>query len=578
MELIWNEVHEKLINRFEKLYPSQSGRCLQRLKMMIGRYSVGGEPVPFVKKWSENDCLLITYADMVQNPQNKDRSHLGQLKHFAEKHLYEKINIIHILPFSPYSSDDGFSVIDYRLVNTDFGDWKDVERLGTSFDLMFDLVLNHVSAKSQWVKDFCNHVLPYREYFIEVDPETDLSEVTRPRAHELLASIKTRDGISHLWATFSHDQIDLDFSNSDVFFEFLDILFYYISKGARLIRLDAIAYLWKKIGTTCIHLEETHEVVKLMRDIIDLVAPQVIILTETNVPHKENISYFGDGDEANMVYQFSLPPLLLHALQTGNSKYLSQWAAGLEQIPAGCTYLNFTASHDGVGVRPLEGIIPPAEVNALAERVKKRGGLVSYKKNTDGTESPYELNVSYFDALAESKEKVTELDIDRFLCSQTIPLALQGIPAIYFHSLTGTRNNYKGVEELGYARAINRMKWDSYTLEKELKDKSTATAKVFDRYLKILDERKKHQAFDPESPQKIIQLSDAFFAVERTAFDESECIISVSNMTGKKQELAAQKILGSYTSGIDVLDGNKKIQSKDKLIFKPYQTSWIVAK
>ncbi len=440
---------------------------------------------------------------------------------------------------------------------------------------MFDLVLNHVSAKSQWVKDYCNQIMPYRDYFNEVDVEEDLSSVTRPRAHELLAPIKTRNGVKYLWATFSHDQIDLDFSNPDVFFEFLDILFYYVSKGARVIRLDAIAYLWKKIGTSCIHLKETHRVVKLMRAIIDLVAPHVIILTETNVPHKENVSYFGDGDEASMVYQFSLPPLVLHALQTGNAKYLTSWAANLGDIPSNCTYLNFTASHDGIGVRPLEGIIPDDEVNELANKVKKRGGLVSYKRNSDGTESPYELNVSYFDALADSKDTVTELDIDRFLCSQTIPLTLQGIPAIYFHSLTGTRNHYDGVKELGYPRAINRRKYDSHDLDKLLRDKTCATSKIFNRYLEILEERKKHKAFHPDGKQRIINLGNKLFAVERTSPDNQEVIIAIFNMTAKRVEVDGEKFFVNSSNGIDVLSENEKITKKSKIIFTPYQVRWI---
>lgn len=572
MELLWHEIYSDLIGYFEKLYPSQSGRCMERLKMMVGRYSVGGEPVRKIEKWSEKDSVLITYADMINS---QEHAPLKELKHFADKHLFEKISTIHILPFFPYSSDDGFSVIDYRLVNSAYGTWTDIEKMRTNFDLMFDLVLNHVSAKSQWIKDYCNDILPYRDYFIEVDPDVDLSAVTRPRKHDLLAQIKTRDGLEHLWATFSHDQIDLNFANYNVFFEFLDILFYYISNGARIIRLDAIAYLWKKIGTNCIHLEETHTVIKLMRKIIDIVAPQVIILTETNVPHKENISYFGNGDEASMVYQFSLPPLLLHALENGNSQHLTEWAKSLKGIPEGCTYLNFTASHDGIGVRPLEGIVNPDEVNALAEKVKERGGFVSYKKNSDGSESPYELNITYFDALTKSKDKVTPLDIKRFLCSQTIPLALQGVPAIYFHSLTGTRNYYEGVKKHGYPRAINRRKWNSDELEKLLKSKSSNNSKVFYPYLDILAERRKHPAFHPDGKQDVLELGNKLFAVERTSPDDKEIIAAVSNITDKEVTISSSKIFGKHASAEDALDSGKKFNSKEKISFAPYQTRWL---
>ena len=311
--------------RLSLLYGGDAEKLLERLFMMIGRYGVGRyETICNGNRWNENDSVLITYADSLKD--SSVGKPLRALDHFSQRHLVGAIRTIHLLPFCPWSSDDGFSVIDYRNVDPDCGDWADVERLGQSFDLMFDLVLNHCSAKSSWFKDFVAGIEPARHYFLDMDPEGDYSAVIRPRTSPLLTPTRTRDGESHVWSTFSADQIDLNWQNPEVLFEFIDILMLYISKGMRIVRLDAVAFLWKKLGTSCIHLEQTHEVVRLFRDIVEIIAPRTILLTETNVPHEENISYFGRGDEAHMIYQFSLPPLLLHGLATGSAHYLTRWA------------------------------------------------------------------------------------------------------------------------------------------------------------------------------------------------------------------------------------------------------------
>jgi sucrose phosphorylase len=237
-----------------------------------------------------------------------------------------------------------------------------------------------VSSKSSWFQNYLKGEGEGNDFFIEESADTDLSQVIRPRNTPLLTRFDTKNGIKNVWTTFSDDQIDLNFGNPEVLYKFLQILYTYINKGAHIIRLDAIAFLWKKVGTTCLHLKQTHEVGKLMRNFVDLTAPDVIILTETNVPNKENISYFGNNDEAHMVYQFSLPPLLLHALNSGNSFYLSKWATSIPELNKDCTYFNFTSSHDGIGVRPLEGLLPDDEKKQLYNDVKLSGGLISTKK------------------------------------------------------------------------------------------------------------------------------------------------------------------------------------------------------
>ncbi len=556
--------------RLNRLYgPHRAEGCIERLAALIGRYGIGYNQPSSEPRWNEKRVLLITYADMVRR---EGELPLITLKSFADHRLNNIINSIHILPFWFWSSDDGFSVIDYRQVDPGVGKWRDVEALGKNFNLMFDLVLNHVSRQSNWFRDYIAGVAPYRDYFIELPPDTDLSAVTRPRSTPVLTTVHKDMGEASVWTTFSDDQIDLNFANPDVLFEFLDILFLYLSKGARIIRLDAIAYLWKQPGTSCIHLEQTHEVVKLLRDLLDMIMPEVVLLTETNVPHKENISYFGQSDEAHMVYQFSLPPLLLHALTTGDAAFLTEWAQTVSVCPEHCTYLNFTASHDGIGVRPLSGLIPDDELNALVEHIKKQGGEVSTKRNADGTDSPYELNITYFDALGGD-----DLQIDRFLCSQTIMLALKGVPAIYFHSLTATPNDHEGVKTTGRARSINRKKWNIDELENELSG-SGPTAQVFSEYCRRIQIRTRQSAFHPDAHQRVVELDDGLFGFVRVATDGDEIIACISNFSKVRKTVAIDPRFPECDTPrplTDLLSGARFSGSGKEIPLDPYQTVWL---
>jgi len=399
------------------------------------------------KKWvDESDIVLITYGDSIQK---EGRKHFRTLRQFMEKYVGDAISTIHILPMFPYTSDDGFSVIDYKQIEESLGDWDEIEVFGKSYSFMFDAVINHISQSSEWFQKFLKGEEPYNNYFIVSDKDADYSKVIRPRALPLLTPFQTREGEKYVWTTFSEDQIDLNYANPEVLLEILDVLLFYASKGARYIRLDAIGFMWKERKTTCMHLPQTHELIKIMREVVDEYAPGTILVTETNVPHSENISYFGNGyDEAGLVYQFPLPPLTMFSILTGNAEKLSAWAETLKLPSKQTTFFNFLSSHDGIGVRPTEGILTKEEQDILIEATLKHGGRVSYKDNGDGTRSPYELNINYQDALAGSEEN-DKLRIAKFLIAQTILLSMQGVPGIYIHSLLGSRNDYYGVETSG---------------------------------------------------------------------------------------------------------------------------------
>ncbi|MGF1670801.1 MAG: sugar phosphorylase, partial [Balneolaceae bacterium] len=488
---ITSEIESALKKHISFIYDEETAeQFIFKIKTIIYKYGLNvAKHKNNSENWTHKDCVLITYGDMVQPEPGEPVSKLHKLHQFLKEYIHGVISAVHILPFFPSTSDDGFSVVDYKRVDDRIGGWDDIEKMSLYFKLMSDLVINHTSRHSDWFQGFLNQHPPYKDYFIEVKAGSDLQHVTRPRSSPLLTPVHTKKGEKFVWTTFSDDQIDVDFSNPDVLYEFLDIFFFYVSKGIKVIRLDAVAYIWKEKNTSCIHLPRTHEIVKLFRTLVDYYTPDVTLITETNVPHKENISYFGEGDETHMVYQFSLPPLLLHTILFENAGFLTKWANKIQSIPDHCTYFNFTASHDGIGVRPLEGLVPDDEFENLIEGVKKRGGFVSYKQNPDGTHSPYELNITYFDAFA-SLEGSASLQERRYMCSQIIAMSVLGVPGIYFHNLMATRNNLKGVSVTGRYRTINRKKWLYDDLVDSLNDPDTTTHRIFNRYRQIINLRK----------------------------------------------------------------------------------------
>lgn len=574
----FNKVLDRIYGHFEFIYgEKEADRCLKRLKKLIDQHSLSlHEKQEPRERWSEKDIVLITYGDTIIETENKDRK-LQTLHKFLEEHLKGTVNGLHILPFFPYSCDKGFSVIDYKKVRDDLGNWSDIEELASEYNLMADLVVNHISSESAWFQNFIEGKSPGKDYFIVVDPDSDLSMVTRPRSTPLLTEVETGEGKKHVWSTFSDDQIDLDFSNPDVLFEMIDIFLFYISKGVNIIRLDAIAYLWKHLGTNSIHRPETHRIVKLFRDIVEYVNHSTTLITETNVPFEENISYFGDGDEAHMVYQFSLPPLLLHAIITENAEYLRKWAYNLPEPPQGCTYFNFTASHDGIGVRPLEGLVPEVEFHELVEGAKERGGHVSYKKNADGSESPYELNITYFDAFRDLDENSSELQYRRYLCSQIMMMSLQGLPAFYLHNFTATSNDHDQVTETGVKRDINRKQWLYGDLQEKLHDSETMTHRVFYRLKELITVRKQKPAFSPLAEQKVLDKENDLFVMLRHSQEFDEKIVVVANVTGSNKVLKRSYVqpLADLAHPIKDLISGRTIKEDQEIELNPFQVMWL---
>ena len=513
----------------------------------------------------QSDAMLITYADTLRADAEAP---LATLHGFLQERCSELVSAVHLLPFFPWTSDDGFSVVDYRAVDPAVGDWDDVAALAGDFELMFDAVINHASAESAWFKGFLAGEAPYDGYFIRCDPDADYSAVVRPRALPLLTEVETRDGKAHVWTTFSADQVDLDYGNPAVLVEILDILLDYCAKGARFIRLDAIGFMWKRLGTGCMHLPETHALVQVMREVVEAVAPGTLIITETNVPHAENVSYFGDGvPEAHLVYQFPLPPLVQHAFQTSDASALTTWARNLQPPPAGTTFFNFLASHDGIGMRPLEGLLLPEAVAAMAETVIERGGAVSMRAMPDGSTRPYELNISYIDGLVPA-ETDDATRAAAMVAAHGILLAMAGLPGIYIHSLLGSRSDRAGMAETGRNRSINRAKLDAATVRAELDDPTSLRHLVFEGIGRLLRARAAEPALHPDAMQRVLSADPALVLIERSTAGRR--LLAVVNVTAIGRNLVVE----AAEEWWDILSGEKL--SGPSISMPAFAVRWLV--
>ncbi len=556
------------------IYPDEDVDALsQKLIEIMSLEACNTKPQTHENTWSEKDAWLITYGDSIISP---NAAPLQTLNKFAKKELTGVVNGIHILPFFPYSSDDGFSVIDYSQVNDSLGDWEDIKDIAATFHLMADLVINHCSSRSRWFDNFKQRKSPGKDYFFEASPQDDTHLVVRPRTSPLLREVETLDGKRHVWCTFSHDQVDLDFSNPEVLCEFSHILKLYLDRGVRIFRLDAVAFLWKELGTSCIHHPKTHEVVRLIRTLIEHHSPEAIIITETNVPNSENLSYFGNANEAHAVYNFSLPPLVLQALIAGTSKHLKAWQMSMPPAQMGTFYFNFLASHDGIGLRPAEGLLSENEIDELVNAVQLFGARVSWRTAEGGRDKPYELNVTLFDALQGTTSGPDKWQVARFLCAHAIMYALEGIPGTYIHSLFGTHNYHEGVESTDHNRTINRYKWDYDSITKHLEDDTSHHSVVFKKMVSLLKIRTKQPAFHPNAVQFTLHLGDEVFAFWRQSHRRDQSIFCLHNVTDKEIIIPLSAInLITVDKWVDLISEENFTDIRQEVKLMPYQFMWL---
>ena len=531
------------------------------------------EPARYINHWDETDCLMISYGDSILQQGEKP---LHTLKQFLDRYADGYINGVHILPFYPFTSDDGFSVLDYSSVNESLGDWNDIQSIAADYSLMSDLVINHCSARSPWFDNFIKDRDPGRNFFVTASPDDDLSAVVRPRTNPLLREVETVNGTQYVWCTFSHDQVDLNFRNPEVLKQFVSIIRQYLDSGVRLFRLDAVAFLWKQPGTNCLNLEQTHEIVRLLRTLIEHAQDDAIIVTETNIPNRENLAYFGNANEAHWVYNFSLPPLLVNSLITGDCHYLKQWMMSMPPARNGTAYFNFIASHDGIGLRPAEGLLTESEINTLVETMQTFGGRISWRTGDQAQRKPYEINIALFDALQGTTHGPDHWGLQRFLCAHAIMLALEGVPGIYIHSLVGTRNDYQRVENAGHNRAINRHQWQYSELQDRLADANSSEHLVFSGISELLKIRRQQSAFHPNATQFTLHLGSGLFGFWRQSIDRQQSIFCISNITDQVQTLNLSDInLIDNENWVDLISQLPCDGIMQSIAMQPYQTLWI---
>ncbi len=525
--------------------------------------------------WSEKDFFLITYADSVKKKKIKNLISLGN---FLNKYCKE-FSFVHVLPFFPYSSDDGFAVKDFKKVNSEHGDWDDFKKISSSFKTMIDLVINHCSSENRLFKDFLNGSSLVSDFFIVSNEKfKELEKIVRPRSSDISKKINLNGKTKYVWCTFSHDQIDFNFKNPEVLIYLIEIMKFYLDKNVKALRLDAVAFIWKQLGSSCINLPQTHDIIRLLRLIIDNFYSDVLVITETNIPSHENLSYFGNNNEAHCIYNFSLAPLLIHSIISGNGKYLKRWSRSMPPAQEKNSYLNFLSSHDGIGLRPLEGILPEKEIKKFINFFRKQGALFGLRKNKK-KESVYEVNITLLDAFKESYLGNDSFGIKRFILAHTILFSMEGIPAVYIQNLVGSTNDYTKVKKTGSNRSINRKNWEFNLLEEKLKNKKSINHKTFNLLKEIISIRKKQPAFHPNATQFTLQLEDDFFGIWRQSIDRSQSIFCVSNLTNSLKKISLLNINLILTNEwFDIISKKKINNLKGNITLKPYQTYWLTNK
>ena len=569
-----NTFHKKVNSHLKIIYQNiLSDEEINNLTVQIFEITPKVKNDTTSENWNESDIFLISYGDSIVSAKDKK---LKTLKNFVDEFLKPHFSNIHILPFFPFDSDDGFSITDYKKVRDDLGNWEDISLLSKDYRVMADIVINHASKQSEYFQEFIRGNFEYKDFFISLDEDEGFEEVVRPRSSDLFQEVEISNQKKYLWCTFSHDQIDLNFKNPRVLLFFIRLIYLYLRHGIKVFRLDAVAFLWKEKSTNCLNLPQTHEVVKLTRTILDNYNQNNLLITETNLPNLENLSYFGNGDEANAIYNFTLPPLLLWTLLMGDSTALRKWSMGMPPAKEHTTYFNFIASHDGIGLRPTENILTDQERGTLIDIVKEFGGVISNRKKPDGTETVYELNIALLDAMKGTFKGIDHMQVDRFIACHAIMLSLEGIPAFYIHSVLGTTNDYELMKKNSQNRSINRKSWDIDEIKNKLLDDKSINNQVYKSIINLVKIRKKQPAFHPNAIQFTFNLGKNFFGIWRQSIDKKQSIFSVTNVTNIFQYLDLTELnLIESEKWWDLMSSEDIDDIKSTIALKAYQTVWI---
>ena len=402
-----------------------------------------------------NPIQLITYADRLGG----DIKGIGSL---LENEFSGLFSGVHILPFfDPIDgADAGFDPVDHTRVDPRLGDWKDIAALAGNYSVMADLIVNHVSADSPQFADVRNHgqdsrfwdlFLRKSDVFPKSEPEEQIDEevrrIYRPRPGAPFTSIELEDGSRRdFWTTFSANQLDINVECAAGKHYLASILEKFACAGVAEIRLDAAGYAIKRRGTPCFMLPETFEFIGSLSE--QAGALGISTLVEIHSYYQTQIAI---ANRVGRVYDFALPPLVLHTLYTSDAGALQRW---LEIAPRNCVTVLDT--HDGIGIMDvarqgeLEGLLADAEIDNLVETIHDKTGGASRRASGHAASNLdiYQVNSTYYDALGRD-------DTD-YLIARAIQFFAPGTPQVYYAGLLAGENDFGLVEKTGVGRDINR--------------------------------------------------------------------------------------------------------------------------
>ncbi|MXX09661.1 MAG: glycosidase [Synechococcus sp. SB0667_bin_8] len=562
----------KLSQLLHSIYPQPDLQA--RLSKLLPQELPPGQSAT-CQRWDQSTAILITYADTVTAA---DEPALAVLNRFlSQDYGTVGLPVLHVLPFLRSSSDRGFAVCDHTRLEPHFGDWRHLQQLAHGRRLMADLVVNHVSASHPWVQQFRRGQAP-GSFMVMAPPALQgWDNVVRPRSSVLFTLMDTHQGLRPVWTTFGPDQVDLDWSRLEVLESFARLMHTYVDHGITWVRLDAVGFLWKEPYTTCLHHPKTRILVQALRLLLERYTCNGVLLTETNVPEEENLSYLRSGDQAHVAYNFPLPPLLLEALLSNRCDLINRWLARWPRLPRGSAMLNFTASHDGIGLRPAEGLISPERLSNLLMRCEERGGLVSHRTEADGSLSPYELNISWWSAMAGPATTPRRLQLERFLASQLLVMALPGVPAFYLPTLLAAGNNHPTYCKTGCRRDLNRPRFDLQALRQDLENTDSPASIIRILMAHALGIRAQLPAFHPETPMALLspERSD-MIVLQRGHRDDPDNLWVVQSFREEAVELDVS-LLDPRHDGCWRDRLSQRVVTGPRLALSPYEVLWLQA-
>ncbi len=616
-------VSPRLQANLRHLYGTHADRALVELQKLWARHGLAERSAPAgpAQVPAAGDVALIAYADSIRGT---DGSPLAALRRFVRRYLSAgAINTLHLLPFYPWDTDRGFSVRDYRAVDPRNGTWADIEALAGEFaHLMVDLVINHASLDNPLVQGALTGDPRYRDFVIRYDdgaqPEAEaLAALTRPRPGPVLTryyvvatgdhmratfdpppagGMPNQGAAGHaggwVWTTFSRPlqadgsaatrQVDLNFRNPRVLLEMLDVLLYYRSHGADWVRLDAAGYMWKELGTPSIHHSNTHRLLQVLHDALAGRA-DLVSVAEVNEPQDTILPYLGSaeaGVESDLVYQFAHFPLAVQALLSGDARHYKHWLRTLEPF-AGRQFVTVFGSHDGMGRKPVLGLLPDVDLERMVrDLVTGHGALPNYAWQAGGRRIIYELCATPWGLINRpDADEPLQLQVDRYTACAALGLTLRGVPALYINGLLGVPNRLDPIQ-LDENRSINREQFDEVALYAELDDHGSQMRRVLERLLRLIAARAGEPAFDPGGRQLEVLDSPAS-VVAVVAASRGSRVVALTNVSATPQRMRLDTTLfNGRRSVCELISGAEhKIPTEAvwELPLAPYEVSWLRA-